>query len=82
MLRACPRPSPRAPHCNSSVTLRDAETNNTRSIFLGAGARRRLRSAIERREAELMQRFAASGWRAALLDERSGSASLHAAFGI
>jgi len=64
------------------VTLRDAENGNTRSIFLGGGAGRRLRSATLRREAELMQRFTAFGWRAGLLDERSGSGSLHAAFGI
>lgn len=64
------------------VTLRDAETGNTRSVFLGARARRRLRSATVRRETQLMERFAACGWRAALLDERSGAASLHAAFGV
>ena len=64
------------------VSLRDAESGQCRSIFLGPGSRRRFHDAVERREGELAQMFASCGWRAALLDEVDGAASLHAAFGI
>ncbi|MGH7715143.1 MAG: hypothetical protein ACREML_04000, partial [Vulcanimicrobiaceae bacterium] len=64
------------------AAVRDAETAATRSIFLGSPARRRLRTAIQRREHELLRTFASCGWRASLLTEKDGSASLHAAFGI
>ena len=64
------------------VSLRDAESGMARAVFLGRRSRRRFRDAVARRERELAQVFASCGWRAALLDERDGAASLHAAFGI
>jgi len=64
------------------VSLRDAENGKTRSVFLGPGSRRAFRDAVVRRENELLQLFGSCGWRAALLDESDGAASLNAAFGI
>jgi uncharacterized protein (DUF58 family) len=64
------------------VNVRDAESGVARAVFLGAGSRRRFRDAVERRERELAQLFASCGWRAALLDENDGAASLNTAFGI
>lgn len=64
------------------VRMRDAETGQVRSLFLGRASDRRLRDAVARREKDLLSRFAACGWRTGLLHEESGLRSLHAAFGI
>lgn len=64
------------------VSMRDAESGATRSVYLGRGARERLRVAVERREGELIRQFNACGWRAALLYERDGADSLRTAFGV
>jgi uncharacterized protein (DUF58 family) len=62
--------------------VRDAESGNARSVFLGRAARERLRAAVARREHDLVQQFATCGWRAGALGEDDGAASLHTAFGI
>lgn len=62
--------------------VRDAESGEVRSLFIGEREARAFeRSARERRDA-LLDRFARRNWRAAPLREADGSASLYAAFGF
>lgn len=63
------------------VRFAGAEGGSLR-VYLGKRERAAFRDAVRAREGELVQRFARAGWRTGVLEEQSGAASLHAAFGI
>lgn len=64
------------------ATIRDAETSQSASLFLGKRERRRYRQAVRDREAFLLERFAEANWRAGVFDETDGRAALLRAFGV
>jgi uncharacterized protein (DUF58 family) len=64
------------------VRLRDAESGQTRRLYVGARERARYRVAAQAREATLCERFRAAGWRVGILEEADGRASLQRAFGL
>ena len=64
------------------VRVRDAESGDGRLVFLGRAQRRRLAGAVRAREETLRRKLASCGWRAGLLEESDGAASLFAAFGL
>jgi hypothetical protein len=63
------------------VRLRGAEGGALRA-YIGKRERRRYHEAVRVREASLSTRFERAGWRCGPLLERSGAASLRAAFGL
>ncbi len=63
------------------VRMRGAEGGVLRG-FIGAAERARFKAAVREREAALLARFTAAGWRTGLLHEADGAASLAAAFGV
>jgi len=63
------------------VRLRGAEGGYVRA-FVGERERAAYAHAVRAREDTLRERFARAGWRAGVLHERDGGASLAAAFGI
>lgn len=64
------------------VTVRDAESQNMRRLFVGARERSRFRTAVLERERDLFERLGAAGWRTGTFGEEDGAASLLRAFGI
>jgi len=50
--------------------------------YLGKRERAAFRSAVRAREEAIVAQLTRAGWRTGILDERSGIASLHAAFGV
>ncbi len=63
------------------VHVRGAE-GGRRRLYVGSRERRNYREATARREETAIAQFAAAGWRAGLLREADGAASLAAAFGV
>lgn len=63
------------------VRLRGADGGMLRT-FIGERERTAFSRAVRQRETELHERFERAGWRSAPLVERSGAASLRAAFGL
>ena len=63
------------------VRLRGAEGGHAR-VFVGARERAAYRSAVERRESDLISRFSRANWRTGVLHEADGTGSLLAAFGL
>ncbi len=63
------------------VRVRGAEGGNAR-VFIGARERAAFAQAVRRRERSLLDRFDSANWRAGVLHEESGEASLYAAFGL
>lgn len=63
------------------VRMRGAEGGMLRA-YVGARERAAYARAVRAREAGLLARFAAAGWRTSLLYENDGAASLAAAFGL
>jgi uncharacterized protein (DUF58 family) len=63
------------------VAIRGAEGGRVRA-YVGKRERQSYASAVRERETALLRRFERAGWRAGVLDERDGRASLDRAFGI
>ena len=63
------------------VRMQGAEGGTLRA-YIGGRERQAYARAVREREAELLKRFAGAGWRAGLLFESNGVASLAAAFGL
>ncbi len=64
------------------VTLVDAETQEEQRFYLGRRERERFMRAACAREASLLARFEAAGWRCGVMAEGSGAHALFAAFGL
>ncbi len=64
------------------VRLQDAETGETRTLFVGRNERRRYREAVSRRGAALLQTLRSAGWRAEPFGEDDAVQSLRRAFGL
>ncbi len=64
------------------VRIKDAETGESRRLFLGKPERRRYYDAVRERERTVGNLFAAAGWRAGSLGEDDGALSLFGAFGL
>ncbi len=63
------------------VRMQGAEGGVLRG-FIGAAERARFAAVVREREASLLERFTAAGWRTGLLHEADGTASVAAAFGV
>ncbi len=63
------------------VRMRGAE-GGTERAYIGGAERARYTEAVRVREEALLKRFASCGWRAGVLREEDGAASLAAAFGL
>jgi uncharacterized protein (DUF58 family) len=63
------------------VRMRGAEGGSLRA-YVGPRERAAFRDGVRRREAAIVARFGRANWRTGILHERSGSASLAAAFGL
>lgn len=64
------------------VRLQDAETGETRTVFIGRRERLRYSAAVRERSDALLGKLRAFGWRAEPLGEDDGAQSLHRAFGL
>jgi uncharacterized protein (DUF58 family) len=64
------------------VRLRDAESNQARTLYVGARERRNYAQAVRAREEALRARLRHFGWRTGLLHETDGRRSLYETFGI
>ena len=65
------------------VTVADAETNERRSLYVGARERSAYARASADRETQLLERLSGAGWRAELFDETDdGGAALLRAFAL
>lgn len=64
------------------VSVRDAESGTVQRLFIGKRERERYPDAIRQREEALFERLGAANWRADVLDEADGGASLQRAFGL
>jgi hypothetical protein len=63
------------------VRIRGAEAGHVRA-WVGARERRAFLDAVRAREAQLLERFEALGWRTGIIEEHDGTAGLLGAFGL
>ncbi len=63
------------------LRMRDAETGSAARVYFGKRERAGYFRAVREREQHLLERFARTNWRADVLDESDGAASLLRAFG-
>lgn len=64
------------------VRLQDAETHESRTLFLGRRERESYERAVRKRGAALGARLRACGWRSGPFDECDGAQALYRAFGL
>ncbi|HKU68014.1 MAG TPA: DUF58 domain-containing protein [Candidatus Baltobacteraceae bacterium] len=62
--------------------VRDSESGASERLFFGRRERERYARAVREREETLLERLARAHWRAGILDEADGGASLLRAFGL